>query len=687
MSQLTIARTFDQWADTAQTLKELRHRTQVAVARWQKRGLNAVLLTWMGLVDDRQLCRRVLNKLIQHYTHGNESRAFVAWCSFVSASQHEEAEDSRRELIVQRVAKRMSQLTIARTFDQWTETVGELRAHRAKVKQSLFKWTRRSLNAVMITWMCLVDDRTLCRRVLNRLIKRYELVFHARAFVTWRSFMLQCEQDDADDARREAIARRCAKRISQLTIARTFTRWSEFLHEIKAHKHKVQLCLLRWQRRGLAAAVVSWSTFVDNRVLARRVMRQILGRYKHSLRSKGFVSWRAWMLGNRRADADADRRRASSAKWQALATWRAFVQHSHARALAQNHAVALFFARVRAAQRGRVAWAMGRWRNGTLKAMMQTSDKHGRRRIEGLARHHTSFVLRIIIQRLCTRTRRSAFSRWATGYYQLQYDQMAAAEKHAQKIEETAAALKEEKARLRKDVADLRVAVQGAAAKHTKHVEKAQGKWLEEREALVARALADRQLLDKCRDKLQRGMYRLRELRLLKGQLRDSWRLTAYWRSQFDVARQLCAASQRRQLDMQMARAGGPPAVVDGGGGSGRGGDSGGGGGAATLDDRDPEKLAESWMGYMDVDGDGKLSLEELASGFRRLKSTGASSRMMMTLESPEEIRQQRRRREQEAKSRAGRGLGGGSDDEEADQESGISYAEIQSAWRGGGKE
>ena len=90
--------------------------------------------------------------------------------------------------------------------------------------------------------------------------------------------------------------------------------------------------------------------------------------------------------------------------------------------------------------------------------------------------------------------------------------------------------------------------------------------------------------------------------------------------------------------------------------------------GFAQLDDRDPEKLAESWMGYMDVDGDGKLSLEELASGFRRLKSTGASSRMMMTLESPEEIRQQRRRREQEAKSRAGRGLGGGSDDEEAEQ-------------------
>ena len=99
----------------------------------------------------------------------------------------------------------------------------------------------------------------------------------------------------------------------------------------------------------------------------------------------------------------------------------------------------------------------------------------------------------------------------------------------------------------------------------------------------------------------------------------------------------------------------------------------------AEMQSQSAERFAR-----MDANGDGKLSLEELASGFRRLKAAGAQSQMatIMTMASPGDIRRERRRREQEQLD-ARLKIDGGNTTADPQGDTGISYAEIQSAWRG----
>ena len=195
------------------------------------------------------------------------------------------------EVIVGKIAKRMVQLRVAKTFDRWAENAAEKKEQRRMIGSILKRWQRLGLSAMLEKWIVMTDDRILCRRVMNKIIKRYLLVAQSRAFMSWRSFVDHDRTAGAEVFRLEAIARKAATRKIMLTTARTFDRWSVNVAEAKAHRHKVATVVRRWQRGSLCAVVNRWCAMVDERVMCRRVMHKLLQRHHQGALVRALVSW------------------------------------------------------------------------------------------------------------------------------------------------------------------------------------------------------------------------------------------------------------------------------------------------------------------------------------------------------------------------------------------------------------
>ena len=269
---------------------------------------------------------------------------------------------------MRKVAKRMILLTTARTFDRWAANVAEAKEHRHKVSLALRRWQRRALSAVVNRWCTMVDERVLCRMVMNKIIKRYLLGAQSRVLVSWRAFVVAAQDGEIEHERHERVVLRCAKRMSQLTIARTFDRWAATATAQKEQRHRVRISLVRWQKRHLASCCASWIAFVDRRCLCRRVIAKVASRGNRCL-LQGFSKWKDGVL-------------------------RGAVE----RVTLQGAANALVV-QWRSAVKGRLRAALGTWKRSVTHTTHAVHISTQRQRITVLARHHRSFVLGVVLSR------------------------------------------------------------------------------------------------------------------------------------------------------------------------------------------------------------------------------------------------------------------------------------------------
>ena len=117
LMHLAVFKTFGRWADVTQTKKENRHKMQKVAGRWQRMEQLAAFDTWIDMADSRKLCRKVMNKILQRYLKAGLAAAWESWREFMTGMD----EETRRELVVQRCMKRMTQLASAKCFGCWAD--------------------------------------------------------------------------------------------------------------------------------------------------------------------------------------------------------------------------------------------------------------------------------------------------------------------------------------------------------------------------------------------------------------------------------------------------------------------------------------------------------------------------------------------------------------------------------------
>ena len=130
----------------------------------------------------------------------------------------------RLEVLARKIAKRVVQLMVAKTFDRWAENAAEKKEQRRMIGSILKRWQRLKLSAMLEKCIVMTAGRILGRKVMNNIIKRYVLVAQSRAFISWRSFVDKDRTADSEKARLEVIVGKIAKRIVQLMVAKTFDR-------------------------------------------------------------------------------------------------------------------------------------------------------------------------------------------------------------------------------------------------------------------------------------------------------------------------------------------------------------------------------------------------------------------------------------------------------------------------------
>ena len=293
MTHAAVSGTFDRWHDFSQESKEMRHRVLQVVGRWRRKELCGCFERWGEMVEGRDLCRRVMNKILNRYLNAAQSHAFVSWRAIVLAAQEGDAEAARHDVVVRRCVHRMTQQLVARTLGRWSAVVKEKHAYRHKLQHALRRWQRQKLSHVYDLWTLLVQERDLCRRVMNKILNRYLNAAQSHAFVSWRAIVLAAQEGEDEDERHALVVARCVQRMARMAAARTFDRWHDQAQECKSHRHLVGQVIRRWQRRTLGSVVNRWCDMVAGRQCCRRVVRSLLRKYAHQGLARGLNAWKA----------------------------------------------------------------------------------------------------------------------------------------------------------------------------------------------------------------------------------------------------------------------------------------------------------------------------------------------------------------------------------------------------------
>merc|ERR1719272_721941 len=91
---------------------------------------------WIDMTQSRQLCRKVMNKILQRYLKAGLAAAWESWREFMTGMD----EETRRELVVERCMKRMTQLAAAKTFGCWADVTQTKKENQHKMQKVAGKW-------------------------------------------------------------------------------------------------------------------------------------------------------------------------------------------------------------------------------------------------------------------------------------------------------------------------------------------------------------------------------------------------------------------------------------------------------------------------------------------------------------------------------------------------------------------
>lgn len=95
-----------------------------------------------------------------------------------------------------------------------------------------------------------------------------------------------------EQERREGVVRRYLCRMKQTKLLHVWNGWHNAVCAAKQTRNRVRQVVERWRRHEMQSVYNAWMDFMDSRLLCRRVMGKLLGRYVHSNLAKGFVAWR-----------------------------------------------------------------------------------------------------------------------------------------------------------------------------------------------------------------------------------------------------------------------------------------------------------------------------------------------------------------------------------------------------------
>ena len=278
---------------------EQAHRVRKALAAWLNNNLSHCYHRWRELTSRNIRERNVVAKFVLHW---QKSSLVTAYRSWVYKVRH--VKRSRR-IVANHRASRGRQMMI-KLFRVWVTVSRETAKDRRLLKRFGQRWRNMGLTRVWLSWHEFIELRKHARELVNMFFGRWTNQNISKGFRAWNEFCVRydthkmSEQLKTEAMRqrqkaasveleaKQASAKRMLRHMMQRHLSATFRTWQENVAEMLRVRRVMQNFALRMTKSGMVKAFGQWTTFIDDRNLARKVLNQMLHRKIHG-------AWKTWV--------------------------------------------------------------------------------------------------------------------------------------------------------------------------------------------------------------------------------------------------------------------------------------------------------------------------------------------------------------------------------------------------------
>ena len=276
-----------------------RQRTRMIVSRWQRLELSSLMDHWCAVTEDRQLCRRVLTRILGRYQRGTLSKGWVAWRNWQQAMVDAERHKARTDGAVLRCVHRMRNVRLLSLWNTWCDTVYNVKALRQRTRMIVSRWQRLEVSSLMDHWCAVTEDRQLCRRVLTRILGRYQRGTLSKGWVAWRGGVLHRKSRSQADRRYDLMAEQGIFRMKKRMARVVLNVWSVLVVRRGRVRQVVALLCSRWYNKQCLTALRLWRSWQEctHRLVIRGRWSRRRGRWR-ALYSR-WKAWHVWLTMRR----------------------------------------------------------------------------------------------------------------------------------------------------------------------------------------------------------------------------------------------------------------------------------------------------------------------------------------------------------------------------------------------------
>ena len=276
-------------------------RIKKTVAAWLNNMLSHCFHRWSELASRNQRERNVVAKFVLQWQKSGLVSAYRSW-------KYKIRHLKRSRRIVKNMRLSKGRRTLAKLFKVWKEASAATAKDRRLLIRFGQRWRNMGLTKVWLSWHEFVDSRKHARSLVKKVLSRVLNQKISSGFRAWCSFSLKyeankaleklksnalLEKHKAASAELEAkqnSAKRMLRHMMQRNLAHKFRTWSTNVTEICRVREVVRKIGIKMMKSGMVAAFAKWQEMIDDRNLARKVLRILLNAKLNS----AFKTWFAY---------------------------------------------------------------------------------------------------------------------------------------------------------------------------------------------------------------------------------------------------------------------------------------------------------------------------------------------------------------------------------------------------------
>ena len=278
--------------------------------------------TAIELSKNRELSESnfVLTEKLAHATSELETLRVEVESSRDAMAKASDAEESRRQRALQRVAGRLMNRGKSMAFARWKESTDESKRLKAALRRAVGKFANASLARAMSRWRDVIGakkDGSRAEKLLQRHFGRFASRSKSTCFTGWRA-------EAKKGARLRVLVQKLTGRFDGRMTRRMFTHWKVHLTENAKRNRVLGRIVDRMRGRVVGASFDTWRDAIRERKELKRRIGKVLARFQGRVSARAFDQWHSTVDERRKMRASLARtlaRFANRATASAFATW------------------------------------------------------------------------------------------------------------------------------------------------------------------------------------------------------------------------------------------------------------------------------------------------------------------------------------------------------------------------------